>query len=165
MSRFLFATLILVVIGCSGCSPGCDSDPNMITLLLPQGDIDAGRTAFVNLQCSACHTITGEEGLPEPVAKIPIPDLVATLAGQPRGAVASSLIVPSHIDAAAAQLWTDWSDQQRIWLGPGQRLPRTNEEGTGEPAMSLMSNYGDTMTVKQLGDLVAFLQNAAEERR
>ena len=162
MSRILLATLLLVAYGLLGCAAGGETNLGMVTILLPEGDAEAGRKAFVDLQCSACHAVTGMEGLPEPVAKIPIPDLGSTLAGQPRGALASSLIVPSHIDAAAAQLWTDWSNQQRVWLGPGQRLPEPAQESKDEPVMSLMSDYRDTMTVKQLGDLVAFLQEASK---
>ena len=162
MNRIFFAALLIVVLGGWACSPGGNSDADMVTLLLPQGDVEAGRQAFIDLQCSACHLVGGVDGLPEPVAMIPIPDLGKTLARQPRGALASSLIAPSHIDSAAAELWTDWSDQQRVWLGPGQRRPQAGEVVDEESALSLMSDYRDTMTVQQLGDLVAFLQDSAE---
>ncbi len=162
MNRIMFAALLLVMLGGSACAPGGNFDTDMVTLLLPKGDVEAGRQAFIDLQCSACHLVAGVDGLPEPIAKVPIPDLGKTLARQPRGAIASSLIVPSHIDSASAQLWTDWSDQQRVWLGPGQRVPQTGQVVDEEPALSLMSDYRDTMTVKQLGDLIAFLQDSAE---
>jgi hypothetical protein len=162
MNRIVFTALLLAVLGGWACAPGGNSDPDMVTLLLPKGDVEAGRQAFIDLQCSACHLVAGVDGLPVPIAKIPIPDLGETLARQPRGALASSLIVPSHIDSAAAELWTDWSDQQRVWLGPGQRAPQAGEVVDEEPALSLMSDYRDTMTVKQLSDLVAFLQDSAE---
>jgi sulfur-oxidizing protein SoxX len=161
-NRIVLAMLVLAVFGLWACTPGGNSDPDMVTILLPEGDVEAGRQAFIDLQCSACHLVAGVDGLPDPVAKIPIPDLGKSLAQQPRGALASSLIVPSHIDSAAAELWTDWSDQQRVWLGPGQQAPQASELADDEPALSLMSDYRDTMTVKQLSDLVAFLQDSAE---
>ncbi len=39
---------------------------------LPEGDVEAGKAAFVELQCNACHEVRGIE-LPGPVAEPPVP--------------------------------------------------------------------------------------------
>jgi hypothetical protein len=48
-----------------------------------------------------------------------------------------------------------WEEGQRVWLGPGQVVTETEEAQL--KGVSRMSNYAAVMTVKQLGDLVAFL--------
>ncbi len=45
----------------------CDSGPRSpVGFRLPEGDIEQGRTAFLELQCNGCHSVAGED-LPPPL--------------------------------------------------------------------------------------------------
>ena len=148
--------LLLLLVAAAGCAPGPDSE--IVRLLLPHGDATAGRQAFIELQCSACHTVAGVSGLPAVEATEPGPDLAVSLVGQGRGAVASSLLAPAHVNVQAVELWTDWTAEERIWLGPGAAPARE----TDEREVSRMRDYAAVMTVRQLSDLVTFLRTAAD---
>ena len=41
-------------------------------LSLPEGDPAAGREAFVELRCTACHRAFRQEGFPDPIAEPPV---------------------------------------------------------------------------------------------
>jgi hypothetical protein len=82
-------------------------------------------------------------------------ELGATITGLSRGGLATSMVAPAHVNAQATELWTDWDAGQRVWLGPGQVV--TEEEEAQGQGMSRMSDYAQVMTVMQLSDLVAFL--------
>ena len=127
----------------------------MVRLLLPEGDAAAGKQAFADLGCPVCHTVKGVEGLPAPTAPEASFELGPTIAALSRGGIATSVIAPTHVNAQATELWTDWEEGQRVWLGPGQVVTETEEAQL--KGVSRMSNYAAVMTVKQLGDLVAFL--------
>lgn len=107
---------------------------------LPEGDVEAGKAAFLELRCNACHQVKGLD-LPGPVAEPPVP---VTLGGsvdyQPTdGKFVTSIINPSHK------------------LAPG--FPKQHIESGG---ISRMADYSDVMTVHQLVDLVAFLHSRYE---
>jgi hypothetical protein len=118
----------------SGCVPGPTSGKGFT---LPTGNTEQGQTAFVNLQCHACHSVSGVE-LPELTAEL---DPKVQLGGEvPRidtyGELVTSIINPSH------------------------KLARGySEEAVAEDGVSKMTNYNDVLTVQQLTDLVAFLQS------
>jgi mono/diheme cytochrome c family protein len=107
---------------------------------LPEGSVEAGKAAFLALQCNACHKVKGLE-LPGPVAEPPVPvALGGTVDYQPTdGRFVTSIINPSHK------------------LAPG--YPRDRIESG---AISRMADYSDVMTVRQLVDLVAFLHSRYE---
>jgi len=154
-SQFLLALLSLPVV--VACGPGGDSKSEMVRMLLPEGDASAGQRAFVELKCTVCHTVSGTQGLPAVESKEPGPDLGVSLKGLSRGAVATSIIAPQHVNVEAVQLWTDLTAEERIWLGPGQIPPRQDTER--QP--SRMGEYAGVMTVRELIDLVTFLQSTA----
>ena len=142
------------------CLGACSQpDAEMVRMLLPEGDAEAGKQAFVNLGCTVCHTVRGVEGMPAPKLETSF-ELGPTLAGLSRGGIATQVVAPRHVNAEATQLWTDWDEGQRVWLGPGQNL------GEGDPAeargASRMRDYASVMTVKQLSDMVAFLESAVD---
>jgi mono/diheme cytochrome c family protein len=101
---------------------------------LPDGDAERGKAAFLELKCNRCHQVAG--------ANLPAPELVSmdvVLGGEfpyarTDGELVTSIINPSYK------------------LAPG--VPRTFSSMHGK---SLMKEYGDTMTVRQLTDIVAFL--------
>jgi hypothetical protein len=156
LTKALSGLTILLALSLGACM---QSDPDAIQLILPAGDAVAGNQAFLDLGCPTCHTVKGVDGLPAPKME-PSFELGPTLTGLSRGGIATQVVRPTHVNAQATELWTDWEQGQRVWLGPGQAV------GEGEEAQlrhaSRMSDYCAVMTVKQLGDLVAFLQSAAE---
>jgi len=97
---------------------------------LPRGDAEAGKAAFVDLKCYTCHSVEGMD-LPAPTAA-----QVITLGGsrvlpQTDGDITTDIILPSSHFA------TDFRG------------------GSTSP----MPDFTRTMTVRQLADLVAFLQS------
>jgi mono/diheme cytochrome c family protein len=103
---------------------------------IPDGDPIAGQAAFVELKCSSCHQVKGVD-LPPPVASPPVP---VSLGGEtPRsrtdGELVAAIVDPSHK------------------IAPGHPLERLK---AGD--LSRMGDFADAMTVRQLVDIVAFLQ-------
>jgi hypothetical protein len=151
--RFFSILLLLVV----ACAPGGDSSSEMVRMLLPEGDAAAGRQAFIDLKCTVCHSISGTQGLPAVQSTEPGPDLGVSLVGLSRGAVATSIVAPDHVNVEAVELWTELTDEERVWLGPGLIPPRQ----PAESKPSRMAEYSGVMTVRQLTDLVTFLSSTA----
>lgn len=113
---------------------GCSREKSPAGFRLPDGDPTAGRAAFVELQCHACHFVDGVE-MPKPSADPPVP---AVLGGRVTfeptdGFLVTSIINPSHRITA--------------W-------PRAYAEAGG---LSRMGDFTEVMTVRQLIDIVAFL--------
>ena len=162
MSRTVFVSSAIVALCLlSGCAPCEQTDPDTVALTLPSGTVEAGKQAFEDLRCTACHTVSGVEGLTKPLAQVPVPDLGVVLAGRSRDSIATAIVLPSHIATSDTELWSDWSTSQRVWIGPGQQIPK--EETVEEPTetISIMTDYSNVITVQQLSDLVAFLENSA----
>lgn len=107
---------------------------------LPDGDVEAGKAAFLELNCNACHDVRGLD-LPGPVAEPPVPvALGGSIDYRPTdGKFVTAIINPSH----------------KLASGYPKELI---ESGTG----SRMADYSDVMTVRQLVDLVAFLHSRYE---
>ena len=128
-----FVLLLLVV--------GCDRGPKSARgFRLPDGNIQAGETTFVALNCNACHKVAGVK-LPPPPKE---PEVTVTLGGKVSrvktyGELVTAIINPSHT------------------LAKGYPKEKIATTGT-----SKMTNFNDTMTVAQLTNLVAFLQSHYE---
>ena len=102
---------------------------------IPKGSAESGRKAFVRLQCTACHRVLGEAGLPAVVAQNPGPVLGKPQAAYSRGWLASTIVSPSHTIA--------WDS---AGLASGSELSR-------------MGDFTETMTVRELIDIVAYLKS------
>jgi hypothetical protein len=119
----------------------CDSGPRSpVGFLLPDGEVELGKAAFVELECNSCHSVDGMD-LPPPTL-IPLPSASVVLGGQvfeirTDGYLVTSIINPSHKLASGL-------DKEEITTSIGE---------------SRMPDYSDIMTVRQLIDLVAFLQS------
>lgn len=119
----------------------CDSGPRSpVGFLLPDGEVELGKAAFVELECNSCHSVDGVD-LPSPTL-IPLPSASVVLGGQvfeirTDGYLVTSIINPSHKLASGL-------DKEEITTSTGE---------------SRMPDYSDIMTVRQLIDLVAFLQS------
>lgn len=112
-------------------------DTETVSVVLPKGDTQAGRQAFLDLKCTVCHRIVGETTFPTPVSGTQGPDLDHTLGRRPTSDVAAAITVPSH----SMSLKT--SDEVKT------RLENV--------LLSPMGDFSRTMTVRQLADLLAYL--------
>ena len=127
-----------VLLGCLVALTACDNEARMSEkgFRLPDGDAEAGREAFLALQCHQCHTVVGEE-LPEiPGQEPPYFELGGKVAKvKTYGDLVTSVINPSHrISANLAK------------------------EIVSEDGESNMYIYNSHMTVQQLIDIVMYLQ-------
>lgn len=102
---------------------------------LPDGDPARGQVAFVELRCNSCHRVSGV-ALPDPVADPPVPVVLGGRYLQVRtdGELVTAIVDPSRSLVLST-------------------LPDVHAGG-----LSRMGDFGDTMTVRQLVDIVAFLQ-------
>lgn len=101
--------------------------------LMPPGDAAAGRAAFIAMKCFTCHEIKGEE-FPQ-ADKKPAdvgPELTGMGQHHPVEYFAESIVNPNRV----------------ILEGAGY----TSADGS-----SKMPDYADTMTVRQLIDIVAYV--------
>ena len=126
---FSVSTMLLV-----GCGGGPKSGKGFS---LPEGDVEEGRKAFVNLDCHGCHTVAGID-LPSPVRNYPV---AVELGGEviqvkSYGELATSIINPSHKIAEKYKTMLEKTD-----------------------GVSAMKNFNASMTVDQMIDIVAFLQS------
>lgn len=132
-SRLLVLTLASVLpLGCAVPETGVKYET--ATLILPEGDPESGREAFMTLGCGSCHAVAWETELPAPVADPPGPELGLEQAQQSAGLLATSIIAPSHF--VPADLIADREDR-----------------------LSPMGDFNETMTVRQLIDVVAYLRS------
>lgn len=101
--------------------------------LMPRGDAAEGRKVFVTLECFACHEVKGED-FPQDAkrARDAGPALTGMGSHHPPEYFAESIMNPNRV----------------IVVGPGF---------TGADGLSKMPSYADTMTLKQLTDVVAYL--------
>lgn len=134
MRRFAFASIGLVLAVTLACAQTRKSSSGFH---LPNGDPQRGQQVFVEMRCHTCHRVQGVE-LPAPVAEPPVPVVLGGVVYGVRtdGELAASIIDPSHR------------------LAPGYRV--TEVASGGE--MSRMGDFSEQMTVRDLVDLVAFLQ-------
>ncbi len=133
-SRPLFFAIAILVAGACGCETGRHSAAGF--RLPPDGDAARGRDAFLALECHRCHAVAGER-LPAPTVEPPVP---VVLGGERAEPVTDGYLVASIIYPNAR-------------LAP---YPRNQITAGG---VSRMPDYRDRLTVRQLTDIVAFLQS------
>jgi hypothetical protein len=119
-------------------SAGPGPEYDLVQLTLPSGDAAAGREAFIALRCTGCHRVTDEPDLPPPVSESTGPDLGPDLAPQPLGILATSIVAPSH----AMSIRTSPDTRERV-----------------DGVLSPMGDYSGAMTVRQLLDVLAYLDD------
>lgn len=117
---------------------GCDQEARMSQqgFRLPDGDAEAGRAAFLFMQCHQCHTIAGEQ-LPEfPGMDPPYVELGGKVSRvKTYGELITAIINPSH----------------KLARGYAKEVVADNGE-------SRMYIYNSHMTVQELIDIVMYLQ-------
>ena len=121
------------------CTPGpVETDYKATMLMLPEGQPDAGRDAFLSLGCAGCHTVAWDEELPDSRAASLGPELGLDATKLGPGGLATSIIAPSH------------------------NVSTKYQEMTGSGA-SPMRDYSREMTIRQLADVVAYLERQGME--
>ena len=136
MNKLLYALLLLLSIG------GCATHPDYATQFrfpINWGNIEAGKTAFIELQCNQCHTVNGVT-LPAYEGNSP---LQLELGGEIQYAktyadLVTSIINPDHVV----------SEKYLQMLPPDK----------WRTARSIMP-FRNQMTVQQLIDIVTFLNS------
>jgi mono/diheme cytochrome c family protein len=104
---------------------------------LPDGDPERGRAVFAEMRCHTCHRIAGAD-FPAPTADPPVPVVLGGEVSYAKtdGDLVTSIINPSHKVVPGLR-------REQVMRGDASRMP----------------SYGDLMTVRQMIDLVAFLQS------
>ena len=133
-ARSLLAALLFAFLPLAA----CDSETLMSArgFRLPDGNADAGREAFLYMQCHQCHFIEGEQFPVLPGMDPPYVELGGKVTRvKSYGELVTAIINPSHK------------------LAKGYVAELVSEDG-----QSKMAYYNHYMTVQELNDLVAFLQ-------
>ena len=125
---------MLVALFCIGCSQDSKSATGFV---LPDGSVERGQEAFVQLGCQACHTVSG---VTFKSPELESEEKIVALGGektrvQTYGDLVTSIINPSH----------------RFARG----YPEEQIASDGE---SKMQSYNEKLTIQQLIDLVTFLE-------
>jgi sulfur-oxidizing protein SoxX len=130
----LAAALAALTLACTGGRKGSAG------FYVPDGDPEKGRVVFVALHCSACHRVSGVD-LPVPVAEPSVPVELGGKVNRPKtdGELVAAIVAPSHRFA------------------PGYRREDVQSGG-----LSRMGDFSEAMTVRDLIDVVAFLQSRYE---
>jgi len=136
--------MCMMVVGVSACAPPPTSTETeqtsavTVTAAMPPGDARAGRQAFLDLRCTACHEVPFESEFPPPVSANLGPPIDARLAGKDVSYLATAIVSPSH------QISLDTSPDVR---------------GRLEGILSPMGDFSQAMTVRQFVDVHAFIRS------
>lgn len=111
--------------------------PESAGFTLPKGDAERGKETFMDLGCTYCHTVDGVEGLRADMAA---PARTIVLGGEKSrvytyGELVTSIINPSH-----------------------KISQRESGDVVDADGNSQMVVYNDIMTVREMTDLVTFLE-------
>jgi hypothetical protein len=134
--------LLTAMAACGSQPPTSEQDRTVgdtsVTVMMPRGDVAAGRQAFLDLKCTACHGVPSEPEFPRPVSANPGPSIDAALANRDVSYVAAAIMTPSHA------ISTNISPEVRAGI---------------EGVLSPMGDFSRVMTVRQLIDLHAYLRS------
>jgi mono/diheme cytochrome c family protein len=138
-AAFTFGTALFVTLlglSCAAPEAPAPTGEREVKAWLPAGDPAAGREAFTMLQCHACHQVKGDRDLPELTAVDLGPELGPELSRFSQGDLVSAIVVPSH---------------SMVHFGAK----------AGDAELSRMGDFTEVMTVRQLVDVVAYLEQIA----
>jgi hypothetical protein len=132
--------LLVALVGAvfAGCQPrGASETYDVEIVALQRGQASAGRQVFLEKGCPFCHRVAWDGSLPEPTAHVTAPVLDERLFHARAGYLATSVVAPSyHVGKAYRD------------VVPG--------------GLSPMADYCDAVTVRELADLVAYIQEGAQ---
>jgi hypothetical protein len=135
MKTKLFMLLAAVAVCCLlALGTSCKGSKSGRGFRLPDGNVDQGRVAFVQLGCNQCHSVKGVE-LAKPAVLGPVQVQLGgeVLRVKTYGQLVTSIVNPNHVV----------SGQHRAKLGDSGRMP----------------DFRNKMTVTQMIDIVAFLHS------
>ena len=131
MFRFTQWLVVMAVLG-GGFACSTARDPAKGFRLSPNGDPHRGKAAFVEFGCTRCHTVQGAR-LPQPT--IQTVNLGGSVIHQPSdGYLVTAIINPAYHEV---------------------QYPAA---GSARGGQSQMPEFADHMTVRQLTDIVTYLQ-------
>ena len=129
-SRYIFS--ILMILFLFAMNVYAEEKSRLVMTVMPEGNVAAGRKAFIDLSCHSCHKVSSDPSLPAMQPKGNGPDLSTAAGKTTEGYQTTSIISPSHIVA-----YEYWKKEQK----------------------SPMPDLTRSMTVRQLIDLIAYLQS------
>lgn len=132
MRKLLLPCALLSVAACGLSLP--DEDHQRLSLVMPLGDPERGAEVFVDLSCGSCHSVGGVPAPRQVISANPGPALGPKHARCCAEDLATSIVAPSHA------------------IAPDVRARLAGR-------LSPMGDYTDVLTVRQLADLVAYLQS------
>ena len=139
------ALMVVAVVAAAGCTPrsadtppAANPSPAAVTIRVPEGDVSAGRQAFQDLRCTACHAVASEPDFPAPASATPGPIIDRRVAQRDVSYLIGSILMPSHA------ISLDTSPEVRARL---------------KDTLSPMGDYSRVMTVRQLVDLHAYVRS------
>lgn len=130
---FVMVAVVLLLI----LTIGCGSRRSGYGFHLPAGDPEAGKVAFSQLECVSCHRVDGVD-LPAPS----VPVVTPVVLGGPVPAVPTAGELTTDIINPSAELAVGYQPVQVAVAGH-----------------SRMPDYSNKMTVRQMADLVTFLES------
>lgn len=131
------AGMSLVLTSCGGKEERREAKMNK-GFRLPEGDAERGKATFVQLKCHQCHSVEGADLPPaegNPSVRFALGGEVTKVKSY--GELVTAIIQPQHV------------------VSP-EYLASIKKSG-GEGQTSSMPEYNETMTVRQMSDLVVFL--------
>ena len=131
--KFFVSLVVLLALGSTSCGSGRYSSSGF--RLPADGSVERGKAAFVAFECHTCHLVPGSD-LPRPTIQPPVPVLLGGTVSQP---ITDGFLVTSIIN-------------------PSYQLAHYPAEEIAVRGQSRMPHYADRMTVRQLTDIVEFLQ-------
>lgn len=125
------AAVCLLVLGTS-----CKGSKSGRGFHLPDGNVEQGRAAFVQLGCNQCHSVKGGD-IPKPSVAGPVDVQLGgdVLRVKTYGQLVTSIINPEHV------------------------VSKQHVEKLSKAGPSAMPGYCNKMTVRQMIDIVAFLHS------
>lgn len=131
-ARIVLAILAVAALSTAGCAPNPKSGRGFV---MPSGNADRGKAAFIQLKCNDCHTIDRID-LPAPATA---PKMNVVLGGEVTRVRTYGELVTSIIH-------------------PTRNISEKALEKGKLPDISQMKDVNHEMTVAQMVDIVTFLQ-------
>ena len=135
------AAAVVTVVTLHGCSQESDG------FALPEGDITAGKQTFVSLGCNGCHSVADIEHTPIPAQIERLGQEVSATVNVPLGGQTTRYRTQGELVASV--------------INPNHKMSRRYDRSAATTTSPMVS-ANEVMTVQQLIDLVAFLQQEYE---
>ncbi len=139
VAAMLAAGVLLSFAGLAYAADVSNASSKIQLLSLPEGDVGRGREAFISLKCNSCHAVAGDTQLTKPTAQKPGPVFGVRQSRYKPNFIADSIIFPSHA------------------------IQRDSNGLNSDDQLSRMGDFSDSITVRQLSDVVVYLRSLDNE--